>query len=167
MVGNLLLLEQTAHAEHVAELLDGVEEDRIWSELRSFVEAAPQHFAQAGLVGLTVGGDVQQHLVAFVRVITMLAQLDLPGGDTALIVEEMLEDIEVHQRAFELVEIQRAALAHTRDWSDDTRALAAAVRARFPREAALRDVPRAIAQHHRAARVKRCEHDLARRTIWN
>jgi hypothetical protein len=104
----------------------------------------------------------KEDLIQIERVVVVLAQLDLPSGNAFHVVEQVFEDVEVHQRAFDFIKLHLAYLADAADGAEQSWALASAVWAGSPGEAAFGDVSGAVAEDDGAARIKRSEDDLAR-----
>ena len=89
------------------------------------------------------------------------SEFELPRADVRGVVEDVLELVEVHERAFDFVELDFLEGAAARNFPDKARQLAAAVRASRVSQTAVNVVARAVAQHHGPARIKWREHNLA------
>src|SRR2546427_6448588 len=95
-------------------------------------------------------------------IVVDLSQFDLPGADVRGVIEQVLQFIEIHQRAFELVEIHLFDLGTAGDVADQSRQRSATMRARLTGEAAVNVIAGAITQNDGTARVERRENNFPR-----
>jgi hypothetical protein len=105
MVHELLFLELHADTLEAAHLLGVVELDAVRGNLAARGEAGAEVVDEMVVVGSVDFLDVQDELVHFERVVVQLAQFNLPGADVRGVVEDVLELVEVHERALDFVEL--------------------------------------------------------------
>ena len=99
MIGDLFFFQETPDAEVLAHFGEGVEVDFVGGDLGGFVEAAGDGEFEVGGDDAGLGGEVEVDFISLQRVVVAFAKLQLPGGDAALIIEEVFEDavIEVEE----------------------------------------------------------------------
>jgi hypothetical protein len=103
VINDFFLLQEASDAELITHFGQGMEVESVRCDLCDFVKATGYgefelRFAHAGF-----GGEVEMHFVGFERVIMAFAKLDLPSRDAFLVIQQMFEEVEVHQRALQLV----------------------------------------------------------------
>ena len=161
MIDDALFFQLGSDALECAHFLLGMKLDPVRVDLRLAGEMRVEPGAElvvAGRVGL---GDVEDDFVEVERVVVLLAEFELPGADVLGVVEDVLEVVEIDERALELVDVEFADFGVAGDFTDQPGDTQPAVGAGLVEKAAVDAVAGAVAQDHGAARVERGEDDLA------
>src|ERR1043166_5700287 len=104
MIGNLLFLQQLAHALQAANFPCRMKNNAVGGNLEVIDTTLSQLSADGGLFGPIDFLDVQNQFINFERVIVDLSQFNLPGADIGRFIQHMLQFIEINERPLELVE---------------------------------------------------------------
>ena len=118
MIDDALLFELRADSLFGAHFFGGVEFDAVGVNLGFAREVAMQFLAQRSVVAGIGLGDVEDDLIEFMRVVVDFAQFELPGADVRDVVEDVLELVEIHERALEFVEAHLAHVGVARNIAD-------------------------------------------------
>ena len=110
---------------------------------------------------------MQNDFVEVKRVVVSFAKFQLPRADMRRIIEDVFKLVEIHECAFDFVEIHFLDFRTAGNSADEPRQGAMAIRTCLKRKSAVNEIAGAIAQHHRAARGERRENNFAGLAGWN
>ena len=115
----------------------------------------------------TLRGDVNHDFIAIQRIVVALSQLDLPRADSVQIIEHVFQIIEIHQSAFQLVDLHFANIRNPRDAAYQPRNAPSTMRTRRVNKSLRNLITRPVAEHDRSATVQWRPHDFTRLTFSN
>ena len=162
MIDHPLFFDLCADSLQLPKLLLGVELNAVQVNFCLRGKARIELGAQV-IVWRVVGfGGMKDQLIDFAGVVMPLSDFDLPCADVLGVVEDMLEVVEIHERALEFIELKVADIRSARNFSHQPWHPAPAVGAGFEAQAAVDAIAGSIAQNHTAARRERGEYNLAR-----